>query len=190
MDEVNRYRTQVPFYEGIKTPLFWIIRKQLLLSRFRTGLTIMALAATSANFTLLYTLATVSGEGLTVIPAAVITFIALAAILLYPAFHSDHDIGALKALGADRLTVTTLYFVELLVTGLVGVLIGVLAGGGSIFIASLLNPYGFTMISSVTGYWLVVLLCFLGVAAGSLVGVYHTWKKTGKTTAEILAHAK
>lgn len=190
MDEVNRYRTQVPFYEGIKTPLFWIIRKQLLLSRFRTGLTIMALAVTSANFTLLYTLAMVGGEGLTVIPAAAIIFIALAAILLYPAFHSDHDIGTLKALGANRLTVTTLYLVELLVTGLIGVLIGVLVGGGLIFIASLVNPYGFAMTGSVTGYGLVVLLCVLGVAAGSLVGAYHTWKKTGKTTAEILAHAK
>jgi len=190
MSEVKRFIGQAPSHSSLQTGFLWVIQKRFHLARSRTGFIIAALAVVSGNFSLLYTLALMAGGGLIFIPASIITIIALVAILLYPTLHSDYDIGILKAFGAKRSTIATLYFVELLFTGVTGALMGIAAGSGLIILASLLKLYTFPIPNSIAAYGLLILPCALGVIAGSLVGVCKIWKKVSHTTAEILTNAK
>ncbi|MEM3737390.1 MAG: FtsX-like permease family protein [Candidatus Bathyarchaeia archaeon] len=189
MDKVDNYGAQASLNTSIKVALFWALRKRIRLSRCRIWLAIVATALTSAAFTLLCSLTVAAGEWLAVVPATVITLIALLAILLYPTLHSNYEISIFKALGADRSAITALFFLEMLLVGIVGVSVGVLAGGGLIFLAPMLGIYRFPTLGS-AGYGLITVLCLLGVLAGSLVGIYINWRKISQVTVEILSHAK
>ncbi|MHC1586748.1 MAG: FtsX-like permease family protein [Candidatus Hecatellaceae archaeon] len=160
----------------------WLGLKRFKTTWVRVKPAILVLAVVTANFTLI--MASLKAFTLTLPLASTLTImaVAFAATMLHLVRLASPDIGLLKALGAERGTITFAILVELAILGLVSALAGLAAG--IVTAVFLLGLVSVQFIVLPTLY-----LALVSVAAGALVGAVAAWKRLRQTVAEILANA-
>ncbi|MFH1328976.1 MAG: FtsX-like permease family protein [Candidatus Bathyarchaeota archaeon] len=169
----------------------WLTKKRFQTSWHQIKIVIAAIAVIAANFTFLHMLTDTAGTFLPNLSFSIVTLIAIIVTLLYLTGRSKRDIGVLKSLGANRLTITATYSLELIFVGIIGSLIGIFLVAVSLFSASFLPQMGFILsinLGQALGY--AVTVCIFGVIISTVLGFYLTWKEAGRAVMEILTHAQ
>ena len=101
----------------------------------------------------------------------VIGGIGIANTMLVSVIERTHEIGIMKAVGAQRRDVLAVFFVESLLLSAIGSSLGVVAGVATGYVGSVAIDVPFVVPWAWVGVALVV-----GIAVGGLAGLYPAWR--------------
>ena len=170
----------------------WFAFKDFKTKIFQVKMVITVTALLTANFTLIFFMLYKGLNNLqTFIPLLTLIVLALPVTLYHLTGKASSYIGILKALGAKKSTIVSVFFLELILVGIVGVLSGIFIGiTFSLIFSFLINKSLMDGLILAENLIVLFVLCMLGVLVGALTGAFSTWKKSSKTVVESLVQSK
>jgi putative ABC transport system permease protein len=115
--------------------------------------------------------------------------------MLISVFERTREIGTMKAIGAQQMTVLKMFIIEAAIIGCLGGIIGLAIGSLSSFLLSELPMRALptagrfpTRIIPALTLENMCLSFILGLATGALAGLYPAWRAARMRTVEALRH--
>ena len=108
--------------------------------------------------------------------------------MMMSVFERTAEIGILRAIGWRKRRIVSLVIGESLLLSLIGTLLGCLVGAGMVFLLNHIPGLGNLLVYKIAP-WVFGLGALLGVAMGSLGGLYPAWRAASLPPTEAMRHA-